>query len=68
MLTSQCTFTDLSGSTFGGIYVLTNGQVEDKENDYIICGCCGAVFHLDEVESWSVYHSWIDISKEIIGE
>ena len=68
MLIRQCKFTDSEGVTNGGLYVFTNGQAEDTENDYIICGCCGAIFHLEDVESYGIYPSWVDISKEIMGE
>ena len=68
MLIRQCKFIDCYGDPNGGLYVFTNGQVEDKDNDYIICGCCGSIFHLDEVESWSIYPEWVNISDEIIGE
>lgn len=68
MVVKQCKFTDFDGGTFGGLYVFTNGQVEDTENDYIICGCCGAIFHLEDVESYGIYPSWVDISNEIMGK
>ena len=68
MAFKQCKFTDFDGIVRGGIYVMTNGQVEDPENDYIICGCCGGIFQLDDVESYICYPSWLDISEEIIGE
>lgn len=68
MTTKQCKFTDFDGDVHGGIYVMTNGQIEDPENDYIICGCCGGIFQLDEVENYICYPSWLDISQEIIGE
>lgn len=68
MVVKQCKFTDFENTTHGGLYVLTNGQVEDTDNDYIICGCCGSIFHLDDVESYSIYQTWVDISDEIMGE
>lgn len=68
MLIRQCRFVDGESNVLGGLYVFTNGQSEDKENDYIICGCCGGVFRLEDVESYSIYPNWVDISNEIIGE
>lgn len=68
MITKQCKFTDFDGIVHGGIYVMTNGQVEDLENDYIICGCCGTIFELDDIEDYSIYKTWVNISDEIIGE
>ncbi len=68
MVTKQCKFTDFDGVVRGGIYVMTNGQIEDPENDFIICGCCGEIFQLDDVESYICYSSWLDMSEEIIGE
>ncbi len=70
MVTKQCKFIDFDGVVRGGIYVMTNGQIEDPENDYIICGCCGGIFQLDDevIDWWSIYPDWVDISNEIIGE
>ena len=36
--------------------------------DKIICGCCGGIFQLDELEWMQVYQDWIDISEAIVGE
>ena len=33
----------------------------------IICGCCGGIFEIEEVNNIEVL-PWIDISSEIIGE
>jgi len=68
MVAKQCKFTDFCGDVIGGVYVFTNGQIEDPENDYIICGCCGTIFRAEDVESYSIYQTWADISKEIIEE
>lgn len=70
MVTKQCKFADLYGDVHGGIYIMTNGQTEDIENDYIICGCCGGIFQLDDdsIDWWSIYPDWVNISQEIIGE
>lgn len=48
-----------SDEIFGGIMV---------DNEYIICGCCGAVFEIDDVIICKIYESWLNISEEIIGE
>ena len=42
----------------GGI--LVNGE-------YIICGCCGGVFEVDEVTILKEL-SWINISDDILGD
>lgn len=53
---TQVLFADEEGTTFGGI----------AYNNIIICGCCGGIFEVDEVEILENY-DWIDISHEIIG-
>lgn len=44
--------------------------------DYIICGCCGGIFYIDDVIGGSPdyiqqpiheYESWVSISEEIRG-
>lgn len=37
------------------------------DNTYIICGCCGGVFEMEEVEKYETL-PWINISEEIKGE
>ena len=41
-------------------------MIDDK---YIICGCCGAVFDVDDddIRDWSPLN-WINIDREILGE
>lgn len=45
--------------------------------NHILCGCCGGVFHVDEVVenaredgqvSVRVFDTWVDISDEIMGD
>lgn len=45
---------------YGGILV---------DNRYVICGCCGSVFDLEdgEVEIWENL-AWVDLNKEILGD
>lgn len=43
---------------FGGIMV---------DGNYIICGCCGGVFEMDDVAEWEKLE-WVAISDEILGE
>ena len=40
------------------------------DNDYIICGCCGGTFEVNELEASEIIilKTWIDISDAIIGE
>lgn len=44
--------------------------------NHILCGCCGGVFHVDEVvenardegvDAIRVFDSWVDVSEEIKG-
>ena len=61
MKTEQVIFYDYTDNeTHGGILV------DDK---YVICGCCGGVFDLDEGEiEIASKLSWVNISEEIKGE
>lgn len=59
MKTKQVKFKDPEGDILGGIMV---------DNKYIICGCCGGVFEVEEVEILEVYKTWLNISDEIKGE
>ena len=34
-------------------------------NDYIICGCCGGVITLEEVEIVKIYSNWQNLSDAI---
>ena len=63
MFTYQIRFKDLEdGSINGGIVV------DDGSKPYVICGCCGSVFDLDEVEVLDEYDDWNSLSDEITGE
>lgn len=66
MLTRQCYFKDEGADTImGGIYV------DNGDEKYIICGCCGGVYDKDDIENLEVfelYESWVDISEEIKGD
>lgn len=44
--------------------------------NHILCGCCGGVFHVDEVvenarndgvDAIRVFDTWVDVSEEIKG-
>ena len=63
MLTRQVRFRSLDDDAyFGGILI------EDGKNSYIICGCCGSVFEMDDIAEIQEYENWVNISDEIIGE
>lgn len=55
----QVRFIDEENIIHGGIMV--NGE-------YIICGCCGSVYEVEEVEILDTYDYWVPLSNEIIGE
>lgn len=42
------------------------------DDEYIICGCCGTVFPLDELRENGIIKyeilPWVNISNEILGE
>jgi len=64
MITKQVKFKYLcDDSVHGGILIIQGDE------QYIICGCCGSVFEVDEdIEILQTYNEWIDISNSIIGE
>lgn len=55
---TQVQFKDIEGNLCGGI----------AYEDFIICGCCGGIVELEEVEDITEYSYWVDISTEILGE
>ena len=61
MKTEQVVFYHYADNTeYGGILI------DDK---YVICGCCGGVFELDDGEIEIVAKlNWVNISEEIKGE
>ena len=46
----------------GGIYIKNN-----LEDAYIICGCCGNIFELYDIDEYYFYDEWMNLS-EIIKE
>lgn len=62
METKQCIFTD-GESVLGGIYC----KGVDRKNSYVICGCCGGIFELDEITILEIFPNWVDLSQEIMG-
>lgn len=42
--------------------------VDDGLTSYVICGCCGGVFSLEEVDILEKYDDWNDLSAEIMGD
>ena len=63
MFTQQIRFCCEGDDTnLGGILV------KDGEKSFVICGCCGGVIRMDEIEKIQEYEDWVDISDEIIGE
>ena len=59
----QCKFKDYDNKVCGGILCEF-----DNGDKYIICGCCGEIFDVNEVEILETYAYWVDLSDEIIGE
>ena len=52
-------------TNFEGNNILGGIMVDNK---FVICGCCGGVFEVEEVEILEVYKVWLNISDEIRGE
>ena len=42
--------------------------VEVDDDSYVICGCCGSIFEMDEIQEMNKIESWIDINDAIIGQ
>ena len=59
MLTKQCVFKDEDGNLTGGIYI----EIGDEK--YIICGCCGGVFELEDVADLKLFDTWVNIEEEM---
>ena len=63
MITRQVRFRSLDDDTyFGGILV------KDSKESFIICGCCGSIFEMDDIAEIQEYEHWVNISDEIIGD
>ena len=66
MTVKQVKCEDADGAIFGGILVNTGDE------SFIICGCCGGVWPMDEegeeFKLIKVYDDWMNISEEITGE
>jgi len=54
----QVKFRVINGhGVYGGIYV-DGGEEFDS---YVICGCCGFIFHLNEIEIIEQYKDWVSL-------
>lgn len=64
MFIRQCKFEDEEGNIFGGIVI------DDENNDYefVLCGCCGSLFEIQDVKIIEIFDTWVNLSDEIIGE
>lgn len=66
MITKQVCFrAEGEDAYFGGILVSKDEVPTD--DDFIICGCCGGIVTLDEVEEMEPYDDWADASDFILG-
>ncbi len=63
MITKQCAFIDENGDVFGGIYC----QGVDRNHSFVICGCCGGIYELDEITIIEIFPNWVSITEEIMG-
>lgn len=63
METKQVKFVALGEEAIMGGILITDG---DKE--YVICGCCGGIFEMEDIEILQEFSDWVDISYSIIGE
>lgn len=62
MFTKQVKFhciDDDDDKVYGGILM---------DNKYVICGCHGGVFNIEDVVILQTYNDWMDLSESIIGE
>lgn len=61
MTTKQVRFKTTDGPRqFGGVYV------RDGSREYVICGCCGGVFQMDEIKEFEELDDWVNFSKFIL--
>jgi transcription elongation factor Elf1 len=65
----QVKIKDSEGYILGGILV-----DDDPDNAFVICGCCGSIFPMDEeghedtFQILEIYPDWINISDAIRGD
>lgn len=62
MTAIQVKFRDEEGAEFGGILVKTDSE------KFIICGDCGGIFEVEEVEILEKYTFWVNLSEVIKGD
>lgn len=60
----QVKFIDNEGEIHGGIAKI---NCETDKMEYVICGCCGGLFEMDEIKIVRVYN-WIDLDEIILGD
>lgn len=56
----QVKFKDFEGEVHGGILV--------EDEGIVICGCCGGIFEVKEIEIVEKYGYWVDLTEFIIGD
>lgn len=62
MRVKQCIFTD-GEETHGGIYC----ENVDKNYNFVICGCCGGIYELDEITILEIFPVWVyDLDEAIL--
>lgn len=44
------------------------GILVDMDDKYVICGCHGAVFPINNVVILQIYNDWMDLSECIMGD
>lgn len=66
MEAKQVKFEDADGVICGGILVNTGNE------SFVICGCCGSIFPMDEegeeFKLIQTYDDWMSLNAEITGE
>ena len=65
MITKQVYFRSEGEDAYiGGILCME--KEDDLKNAFIICGCCGGIIEIDEVEEMEIYPTWVGFSDEIM--
>lgn len=60
MIAEQVVFKNPDGELHGGF------MVSDASGAYIICGCCGGIFHYGEIGRENIkILSWVNLDDEI---
>lgn len=67
MQPTQVKFKPIGEEAWQGGILFTKETDAAIEDAFVVCGCCGSIYEMDDIEELVVFSNWIDISQEIIG-